>query len=129
MASVLHGSARTTPRLRAELQASKESTRPQAARKLIEAYAVAIDQIAMGPTAWLTHPRPYPELAHYGFRWTKIHRYWFGYLAAADPIITNILDETANIRRPWSCDSSSRRIASALRLLTAEITASNARSA
>jgi len=32
MASVLHGSARTTPRIRAELQASKESTRALAAR-------------------------------------------------------------------------------------------------
>lgn len=32
MASVLHGSARTTPRLRAEFQASKESTRALAAR-------------------------------------------------------------------------------------------------
>ncbi len=32
MASVLHGSARTTPRLRAELQASKESSRALAAR-------------------------------------------------------------------------------------------------
>jgi len=32
MASVLHGSARTTPHLRAEFQASKESTRSLAAR-------------------------------------------------------------------------------------------------
>ena len=32
MASVLHGSARTTPRLRAEFQASKESTRALAVR-------------------------------------------------------------------------------------------------
>ena len=32
MGSVLHGSARTTPRLRAELQASQESTRSLAAR-------------------------------------------------------------------------------------------------
>ena len=32
MASVLHGSARTTPRIRAELQASKESGRSLAAR-------------------------------------------------------------------------------------------------
>jgi transposase-like protein len=32
VASVLHGSARTTPRLRAELQASKESTRSLAVR-------------------------------------------------------------------------------------------------
>ncbi len=32
MGSILHGSARTTPRLRAELQASQESTRSLAAR-------------------------------------------------------------------------------------------------
>ena len=32
MGSVLHGSARTTPRLRAELQASQESSRSLAAR-------------------------------------------------------------------------------------------------
>ena len=32
MASVLHGSARTTPRIRAELQASKESARSLATR-------------------------------------------------------------------------------------------------
>ncbi len=32
MASILHGSARTTPCLRAEFQASKESTRSLAAR-------------------------------------------------------------------------------------------------
>ena len=32
MASVLHGSARTTPRIRAELQTSKESARTLAAR-------------------------------------------------------------------------------------------------
>jgi len=32
MASVLHGSARTTPRIRAELQASQESSRTLAAR-------------------------------------------------------------------------------------------------
>src|SRR3954470_21613923 len=32
MAGVLHGSARTTPRVRAELQASQEATRVRAAR-------------------------------------------------------------------------------------------------
>ena len=32
MAGVLHGSARTTPRIRAELQASQEATRVLAAR-------------------------------------------------------------------------------------------------
>ena len=41
MASILHGSARTTPRLRAELQASKESSRALAARYGLNAKTVA----------------------------------------------------------------------------------------
>jgi len=53
--------------------------RPDAARKLIETYDLAVDRIGAGPTSWLTHPRPYPDLARYGFRWIKIHRYWFAY--------------------------------------------------
>src|SRR6476619_6533891 len=40
MASVLHGSARTTPRIRAELQASKESARALAARYGLNAKTV-----------------------------------------------------------------------------------------
>jgi plasmid stabilization system protein ParE len=75
----------------------QRAARPAAARKLIEAYAAAVEQIAAGPESWLTHPRPYPDLAGYGFRWIKIHRYWFGYLAGEAPIITNILDEVADI--------------------------------
>lgn len=41
MASVLHGSARTTPRLRAEFQASQESTRTLAARYNLDPKTVA----------------------------------------------------------------------------------------
>lgn len=41
MGSVLHGSARTTPRVRAELQASKESTRSLAARYSLNPKTVA----------------------------------------------------------------------------------------
>src|SRR5260370_16951937 len=40
MASVLHGSARTTPHLRAEFQASKESSRALAARYGVNAKTV-----------------------------------------------------------------------------------------
>ena len=40
MASVLHGSARTTPRLRAEFQASKESSQALAARYGLNAKTV-----------------------------------------------------------------------------------------
>jgi hypothetical protein len=41
MASVLHGSARTTPRVRAELQGSKESTQALAARYGVNPKTVA----------------------------------------------------------------------------------------
>ena len=65
---------------------------------------MAVEQIAGDPKPWFTHPRPYPDLARYGFRWIKVHRYWFGYIAAADPIITNILDEVADIPAHVSAD-------------------------
>ena len=41
MAELLHGSARTTPRVRAELQASQESTRALAARYGLNSKTVA----------------------------------------------------------------------------------------
>ena len=85
---IIHRYLRTAPR---------RSARPAAARKLIEAYGLAIEEIAADPKAWFTCPRPYPDLARYGFRWIKVHRYWFGYVSAADPIITNVLDEVADI--------------------------------
>jgi hypothetical protein len=78
--------------------------RPAAALKLIEAYEAAVKRIEAGPQTWLTHPRPYPEIARFGFRWIKVHRYWFGYVAAADPIITNILDEAGDITARVSAD-------------------------
>ncbi len=56
MAAVLHGSARTTPRIRAELQRSKESTRTLAARYQLNPKTVAkwrarqtTSDAAMGP--------------------------------------------------------------------------------
>ena len=56
MAAVFHGSARTTPRVRAELQASKESTRALAARYGLNPKTVAkwrdrhsTNDAAMGP--------------------------------------------------------------------------------
>ena len=65
---------------------------------------MAVEQIAAGTKSWLTHPRPYPDLARYGFQWIKVHRYWFGYIAGEDPIITNILDEVADIPAHVSAD-------------------------
>jgi hypothetical protein len=76
---------------------TRRPARPQAARRLIDAYEVAVGVIASGPRISFGHPRPYPHLASFEFRWIKVHRYWFGYLPDQDPIITNILDEVADI--------------------------------
>jgi plasmid stabilization system protein ParE len=83
---------------------ARRPARPQAARRLIDAYQSAIEAIADGPVVFFPHPRPYPELGRYGFRWIKVHRYWFGYLPGAEPIITNILDEVADIPTHVSTD-------------------------
>ena len=83
---------------------SRHGPRPAAARRLIEAYADAVQQISVGPKSWFTHPRPYPALAQYGFRWIKVHRYWFAYVPDTDPIVTNILDETSDMPAHASAD-------------------------
>ena len=76
---------------------TRRPARPRAARRLIDAYEAAVEVIASGPRISYSHPRPYPQLALFGFRWIKVHRYWIGYLPDQDPIITNILDEVADI--------------------------------
>ena len=76
---------------------TRPPARPQAARRLIDAYEAAVKVIASGAPTSFSHPRPYPQLASFGFRWIKVHRYWFGYLPDRDPVITNILDEVADI--------------------------------
>jgi hypothetical protein len=78
--------------------------RPDAARKLIETYDEAVREIGATPRVWLTHPRPYPTLSVYGFRWIKIHRYWFGYSPTTPPVITNIFDEASDIPEHVSAD-------------------------
>jgi hypothetical protein len=79
--------------------------RPDAARKLVDSYDEAVRRIEASPRG-LTHPRPYPSLAGYGFRWIKVHRYWFGYSPASPPVITNIFDETSDIPSRMSVDDS-----------------------
>jgi hypothetical protein len=76
---------------------TRRPARPQAVRRLMDAYDVAVAVIGRGPPISYRHPRPYPQLASFGFRWIKVHRYWIGYLPDQDPIITNILDEVADI--------------------------------
>ena len=79
--------------------------RPDAARRLIEAYDDAVRQIEAGPDRWLTHPRPYQALADYGFRWIKVHRYWFAYAVSQPAVITNIFDEAGDMPGQVSADA------------------------
>lgn len=77
-----------------------ETDREQAYENLLKAIAEAADRIASAPTGGLTHPKPYPDMAKWGFHWIKVHRYWFGWtLARGYPLVTNIFFETS---RMWA---------------------------
>jgi plasmid stabilization system protein ParE len=84
--------------------AQHRPARPEAARRLMETYDAALARIATGPRAWLTHPRPYPALMRYGFRWIKLHRYWFAWHPGPPVVITNIFDEAGDMPR-WISDA------------------------
>lgn len=72
--------------------------RDGAARNLLQAVGEALDRIEANPLAGLPHPRPYPGMARWGFRWTKVGRYWFGYAVTAEgPVLTNVLYDTADL--------------------------------
>lgn len=58
--------------------------RDGAARSLLRAVGEALDRIEADPTAGRSHPGPYPGVVRWGYRWIKVHRYWFGYAAAPD---------------------------------------------
>ena len=75
----------------------RRAARPLAAQRLIESYDEAVETLARGPKTSFSYPRPYPQLVSFGFRWIKVHRYWFGYVPGPDPIITNLLDEVSDI--------------------------------
>jgi plasmid stabilization system protein ParE len=73
--------------------------RDGAARNLLRAVGEALDRIEADPLAGLPHPRPYPGMARWGYRWIKAGRYWFGHAVAADgvPVLTNVLYDAADL--------------------------------
>jgi len=74
--------------------------REQAFLNLRKAIAMAAAQIEADPTGGLSHPRPFPGMAKWGFRWIKVHRYWFGWsMARGYPLVTNIFFESS---RMWA---------------------------
>jgi hypothetical protein len=77
-----------------------EKDREQAYENLMKAITEAAAQIEAEPTGGLTHPKPYPGMAKWGFRWIKVHRYWFGWsMARGYPLVTNIFYDTS---RMWA---------------------------
>ena len=72
--------------------------RDGAARNLLRAVSEALDRIEADPAAGRSHPGPYPGVARWGYRWIKVHRYWFGYAVAADgPVLTNVIYGAADL--------------------------------
>lgn len=55
-------------------------------------------KIQANPTGGLPHPRPYRGIAKWGFRWIKVHRYWFGWsMARGYPVVTNVFYDTSRM--------------------------------
>lgn len=74
----------------------ENSERLEAARNLLAAIQNASSRIQRSPDAGLSAPRPYPDLARYGFRWIKEGAYW---VADTDNglIIVGVFYHTADI--------------------------------
>ncbi len=69
-----------------------------AARSLLRAVGEALDRIEADPTAGRSHPGPNPGVARWGYRWIRMHRYWFGYAAApGGPVLTNVIYDAADL--------------------------------
>lgn len=72
--------------------------RDEAIQNLNAAARTAYAEIERAPLAGRPFPAPYPDLKRIGFRWLKVHRYWFGYsLTKGYPVITNVFYESADI--------------------------------
>lgn len=69
----------------------------QAAANLLASLERASERIVHAPNAGLLAPRPYPALAHFGFRWIKEGPYWVAYMTESSPIIVGVYHEAADI--------------------------------
>lgn len=77
-----------------------QKERYDAYRNLITAIREARAKIAADPNGGLPHPRPYPGMAKWGFRWIMVHRYWFGWsMSRGYPVVTNVFDATSRMWR------------------------------
>jgi hypothetical protein len=79
------------------LRAAYESKgRLEAVRNLIAAITQAAQRIERDPGHGLPAPRPYPELARAGERWTKAGRYWIAYSVTKPPVILGVFYDASD---------------------------------
>lgn len=72
--------------------------RDEATRNLLRAVGEALDRIEADQMAGQSYPRPYLGMARWGYRWIKVHRYWFGYAVTANyPVLTNVIYDAADL--------------------------------
>ncbi len=65
---------------------------------MTEAVARAAARIEKWAGPFWPAPRPYPDLAEYGWQWLKEGRYWIAFAKVSDDYaITGIFFDTANI--------------------------------
>lgn len=69
----------------------------QAAERLNDAVDQARLAIGLRPLAGRDYPAVYANLIWPNVKWVKVHRYWFAYTTDGDPIIFNILWDSAEI--------------------------------
>jgi plasmid stabilization system protein ParE len=81
---VIRQTRATAAQVEALLDYHLARSRNEAARNLLRAVGEALDRIEADPSAGRPHLRPYAAIARWGYRWIKVHRYWFGYAVAQD---------------------------------------------
>jgi plasmid stabilization system protein ParE len=96
-----------TTTARAQLEALEdhyaELGRDVAAIRMTESVAVAAARIERQAGPFWPAPRPYPDVAGYGWRWLKEGRYWIAFTVTPEGYAaTAIFYETANIPRRLS---------------------------
>ncbi len=69
----------------------------QAAEKLNDAVDQARLTIGQRPSLGRDFPSVYANLVWPNVKWVKVHRYWFAYTTDRDPVIFNILWDSADI--------------------------------
>jgi len=72
--------------------------RPEAVDRLVATLRDALASIEINPADGTDFPATYRDAARWGYRWVKVHRYWFAYSDHRGQwVVTNILFETADI--------------------------------